>query len=205
MKTKTLILSSVAALTVSTVALAGHFGGNHFAKLDTNADGQVTPAEFQSAAAERIAAADSDGDGAVTPDEMKQHMKSKHAEHKAAFVAKLDANGDGELSRDEVSRMPEEKFTELDTDGNGTLSVEEFSAAGPKHHDKHGKRGPGKMLEMTDTNNDGKVDVQEAQAMADQFFSKLDRNSDGVLTSDEMKHPGKRGNHGKRGKKQPAE
>lgn len=44
----------------------------------------------------------------------------------------------------------------------------------------------GRMFERLDTNNDGKVTLAEAQAGAQARFNALDKNKDGVLSSDEL-------------------
>lgn len=47
--------------------------------------------------------------------------------------AKVDANADGQVTLEEATaagwEWTAEQFTAADTDGNGTLSVEEFTAA----------------------------------------------------------------------------
>jgi hypothetical protein len=62
--------------------------------------------------------------------------------------------------------------------------------------------GPGMIMEA-DANKDGKVTVQEAQAMRVARFDQMDANKDGFLDKDEMKaawkehgHRGHRGDHG---------
>lgn len=43
-----------------------------------------------------------------------------------------------------------------------------------------------------DTNSDGKVTIQEAQAKAKLHFEQMDKNKNGVLTKDELEGRGKR-------------
>ena len=206
MRIKTIVLSSLTVLTLGAVALAGPRGAHSFEKLDGNGDGKVTPAEMKRVAVERIVAADTDGDNAATPAEMKAHRQAMRSERQAKRFASKDKNGDGALTPDELSRMPESVFQKLDTDDSGSLSAEELAAKRSKRH--RGKRGKGeakrrggagKMLSKMDSNGDGKVDTLEAEAMASKRFARLDQNSDGVLTPDEMKRRRGRKGRGRRG------
>src|SRR5690606_9610018 len=113
-----------------------------------NGDGELSRDEASRMPDEKFAKLDTDGNGSLSEAELAAGKRghadpAKRAERQAKRFAKLDANNDGELSPDETKRMPEAVFQEIDTNSDGSLSAEEFSAAGPKH----GKRGPGKMLE----------------------------------------------------------
>ncbi len=69
-----------------------------------------------------------------------------------------------------------------------------------KAGEEHGpKRSPEEMLKKLDTNNDGKISLEEWKASprsqkdpahAEEMFKKLDTNHDGFITLDELKaHP----------------
>lgn len=175
---------------------------DRFAKKDTNGDGVLSNDEVPRMPQELFTKLDADGDGALSQDELSakfgKHGKSKAHKDPAARAArvgkrfaKLDKNADGGIARDEVPKMPEPRFSQMDSDGNGVISSDEFAAA--RSAKGHGKRwGKGKLPNV-DTNGDGKIDVAEAQAAAAQRFAKMDKNGDGVITEDERTHPGRKG------------
>ena len=70
-----------------------------------------------------------------------------------------------------------EAFKAMDTDGNGTISLEEFKAA-------HEKRIAERKAKMGD-----KWDEARAAKMptAEELFKKMDTNGDGALTPDELR------------------
>ena len=96
---------------------------------------------------------DANGDGKLDDSEkgaLRADMKAKHADMKAKMLAKYDANKDGKLDQSERAVMKTERaelaFKKLDTDGNGSISLDEFKAgrfarAGHVHGYKHGGRG----------------------------------------------------------------
>ena len=110
------------------VDVAKHYGEDFFNKLDTNGDGVVDRAEFIAGtinqsrilSKENIHAMyrmlDQDGDEALTIKELKEVFTT------------LPDSFDGE-QKNKVEKMWEEIFRKADTDGNGTLDIDEFTSA----------------------------------------------------------------------------
>jgi len=108
-------------------ARANRVISNKFRQLDRDANGQLSPAEFSMQAAET---------GPVQP----QDKVSGEA------FARLDTNADGNLSRDEVrdNVRLSTRFTTIDANGDGLLSLPEYIASAEIHDEdgKHGARPP---------------------------------------------------------------
>jgi hypothetical protein len=56
----------------------------------------------------------------------------------------------------------------------------------------HGERG-GRMMRMIDANGDGTISEDEAAAMADRMYTRLDQNNDGFLDKSEFAMPHRHG------------
>ncbi|TCL10170.1 Ca2+-binding EF-hand superfamily protein [Shimia isoporae] len=85
----------------------------------------------------------------------------------------LDTNGDGFITVEEMEAHAKSRFMQLDTDGDGAISLEEMKS---KFSAKEGSEG----------NSDRRA------KKLDKMFSKMDTNGDGKLTEDEMKPRGDR-------------
>ena len=135
-----------------------------------------------------------------------------------------DTNGDGKVSLAEFQQSHSDHMMRLDTNKDGKISEAEFKARpgmmghegppppraeGEKGKDRpmrremmekmHGER-QGMMFDMLDANDDGAVAKAEMDRMTSKRFKRMDKNSDGVLTGDELpKQPmkgGRRSHHG---------
>ncbi len=201
---KLAILPAAALVLVSTVAFSASANGGHgpMARVDASEDGKITQAESRTAAAAFFQKLDSDGNGVITQaeaDTARARRGDKGKEHAQARFSEKDANKNGKLERSEVSRMPDGKFKALDTNKDGALTQEEMMAGwAAKHGDRKAQREGGGKREghdpftQADSNKDGQVTKIEAQAQADARFKKADKNGDGVLSGDELRH----GRHG---------
>ena len=134
------------------------------------------------------------------------------AQQKAsAMFARMDANGDGLLNDADREARLAKRFDAMDTDKNGAISREEFTAG----HDRKGRgagkpdgmkmgeghkgghhggmghgmgHGMGGMLKgLADKNNDGAVSAAEFTEAHLAMFDKGDANRDGTLTAAERK------------------
>ena len=141
-----------------------------FAKLDANRDGFVTKQEAESAH-QRMAGA----------------MQERRAERRAARGAnagaafdRLDANKDGYLTRQEF-----EAGRQLRQQRRAMVMQQGGRPGGMMRMRAGMGFGHGRVFEMSDTNRDGRVSLQEATAAALQHFDRTDLNHDGRLTPEE--------------------
>jgi len=113
--------------------------GNIIHKFDKNGDGQVSRDEFPGPD-ECFASLDTNGDGNIDATEAAQTPGRPCPQWKRGgnFIQKFDKDGDGKVSKDEFPG-PEERFTRLDSNGDGYIDSSETPKGGPGH----GRRGPG--------------------------------------------------------------
>ncbi|MBI5659009.1 MAG: EF-hand domain-containing protein [Nitrosomonadales bacterium] len=110
-----------------------------FKRMDGNADGQVSKAEFNAFNARRFKEMDANKDGKVTREEMdvrvNQAMKNGLTHLNDRFAA-ADINQDGGLDYQEAQAMPvmQAYFSEVDTNKDGKVTREEYLAAMPLLH-----------------------------------------------------------------------
>lgn len=102
--------------------------------------------------------------------------------------ADLDADGDGQLSEEEFSSMGAAWLAEMDTDGDGLLSQEELAAAIVERMTEFADRSSARMIERLDENDDGMIGVDEIGHRHDpaEMFSRLDDDGDGLISEDEF-------------------
>lgn len=152
---------------------------------------------------------DADGNGVVTRAEAQASA--------AQMFAKMDANKDGKLdAADRAAQraaMQAKRFTDLDADGNGSISRAEWDKHGADRAAKraergeardnageagegrrhgmrgghHGKRGGhhGMMMGKADANGDKAISHAEFQTAALARFDAADANKDGQVTPEE--------------------
>jgi Ca2+-binding EF-hand superfamily protein len=166
-----------------------------FERLDTNHDGYVSRQEAD-AFGGKMEAMRAKMDGARQRME-KVRFNIQYGEStgrigdRGALFDKLDANHDGVISRQEFmngrAQMRENRVIVMrgNTDGMHPVSpmrpmrMHGMSMSG-------GSMGfGGRLFEMADTDHDGRVSLQEAEAVALAHFDRADLNHDGRITPDE--------------------
>lgn len=138
-----------------------------------------------------------------------------------AFMAIAGAAGSVAFAADHKGRHgegPREmRFEKADADSNGDVTFEEFAAAmksrlGNADADKDGKmtvaeiaseiermraeRMARRIVERFDVDGDGTLTMSEIESRQKKMFALLDRNDDGKLVKEEMRHGGKGRHHG---------
>lgn len=98
------------------------------------------------------------------------------ARSNSALLAGLDTDHDGTVSLDEAKSAAEKMFDKLDRDHDGTLSMREL-------------RGKLSAKEFTaaDTDHDGTISKDEYMAVVEQRFKAADVDNDGSLTPKELR------------------
>lgn len=110
-----------------------------FAAVDTNGDGAISRAEMETRRLEQFAKIDANSDGALTQAEMDAAAEQRKAERETRRTERMAA-----------------RFSEADTDGNGTLSIDEFEpGSGADRFDR------------LDTNQDGLLTKAEMETARD--------------------------------------
>ena len=119
-----------AASAPTPAATAGDIAAQ-FTKMDTNADGAVSPDEHASGAASMFATMDADGNGMVGMAEMDASQAAMGGDARMASAEKIkavDSDGDGQLSRDEHAQGAKTMYDQMDGDHDARLTPGEMQA-----------------------------------------------------------------------------
>lgn len=192
------IIFSAAALAGTAAAGGGHAHGggkDRMTKLDANKDGKVTLAELTQSKQSWLAEVDTNKDGAATTAELEAHSKAQREKHVQELFQRKDANRDGRLSREE-SGMPERWFDRNDENKDDALTPAELATGRGKGGKHHGDNRRGGKHARLDANSDGKIDRAEVTQSAAQMLQRLDKNTDGTLSAEELSAGHKRPHHG---------
>jgi Ca2+-binding EF-hand superfamily protein len=105
-----------------------------FDAIDTDKDGKLSLAELEAHRKAEFAAADTNGDAALSPEELSARQLARFnetlADRTARMIDNMDSDGNGSLSVDEIGEGPGERhFARIDRDNDGTISKEEAEAA----------------------------------------------------------------------------
>lgn len=159
-------------------ASAGHSGGKLFDKLDADGDGFITRAEESAMAERRFKKRDADGDGILSAEELKTRHQCKkrrwwgggkrschrcHKKHhwRAGLIEKMDTDGDGNVSMAEFSANSAEMFQKADTDGDERVTREEMRAAYKRHRQERCRERSERRFEKLDADGDGWLSREE--------------------------------------------
>lgn len=187
MMRKTTVSLAALGLAAICAAASAHPKGEIFlSKFDSNGDGKVTREEFMNASVERFDRMDANSDGKISQDELHAYMQQRQEARRQEKFKKIDANGDGNISRDEYlahkRSRAERQFSRMDKDSDGRLSGMEFG-----EHKRPGKhRRGGRIFEHLDKDRDGVVSREESNEGWSNWFAKIDRDGDKVITPAEL-------------------
>lgn len=151
-------------------------------KFDVNKDGKVSKEEFKGYMEKRFQRMDVDKDDTVSIDELEQYRRQQQNKGKKSKLARLDSDGDGSISKEEFIapriKQVEKKFLKLDKNKDGKLTAGEF----PKKKIQHSA-----LFENIDANKDGKISNEEKDAALERLFKRLDQDKNQMVTEKEIK------------------
>jgi len=147
MRISTIITGGLLSVALAGTALAGPMG----ARADIDKNGQLTKAELTAHLDQRFKAIDTNGNDQIETSEMqaaKQERQAERAERREARSGEtagkrsgehrggkqagkrgqIDANGDGIITRDEFGARALKRFDRADANGDGVVTQEERAA-----------------------------------------------------------------------------
>lgn len=108
----------------------------------------------------------------------------------------LDVDGDGQLTEEEFAAAQLVWLQKHDSDGDGALSSEEAQAAIMERLSKAASRMTEKMFGRLDSNGDGLIGADElGQMHSGRGFDHMDSDDDGMISEEEFdrkEHKGKK-------------
>ena len=106
-----------------------HSGKMLIANYDTNGDGTVTRAELEAGLKQYFWQADTNRDGRLDADEVAAANRRRITLDQSTAMPLIDWNQDGYVDFNEFAAGVRSQFEQLDLDGNGEVTIQEFRTA----------------------------------------------------------------------------
>jgi hypothetical protein len=122
--------------------------------------------------------------GIAIPVMAQQREGREPGEHRQQMLEEFDSDSDGAVSNTEFTNRTQERFAELDANGDAQVTTVELAA----HFD--GEQLPMRALRRfnsADADGDGTVTQSEFDTAAGDLFARLDGDVDGIVTPDEAR------------------
>jgi hypothetical protein len=113
----------------------------------------------------------------------------RHGGFGPGFLERVDTNGDGRATQAEIDQIRQDRLAEFDGNGDGSLTLEEFEALWLSVM----RERMVDSFQALDDDGDAVVTVEEYVEPFSRVVSRLDRNDDCELTSDDMRRRHHRG------------
>lgn len=98
-------------------------------RLDTDKDGSISKEEFSARRVENFKTMDPDGDGRITkaelPEAMERLREARRREQMERSFSELDKNGDGAVTQDEFLAAGNDRFERMDRNDDGKLTPQD--------------------------------------------------------------------------------
>ncbi len=188
-------------------------------RFDGDKDGKVTRAELDARIKEKFQRADLDGDGVITDADLPPMMRDRgilsgkgHVGHRRGrrgarmmrFLRDADTNADGQISFEEAMAASGKRFARFDRNKDGAVDKSDLDLLRNEIVDYRVKR----LMHRFGASGDGKLTKEQFAKFRNDRFARMDYNSDGELSRDELPRRHKRmwrrwkewrGDHGDRG------
>lgn len=128
----TLVLTAAPALALQAPAISPdqlRQAINRVKEADSNHDGMITRAEWQTYRAAQFSRFDRNGDGILSEADRPRLVGRRDGGRLAEMMALLDQNHDGKVSRTEFVNGPMPAFDQVDLDHNGVVDGYEIKQA----------------------------------------------------------------------------
>ena len=159
------------------------------ARLDPDADGKISQAEFVQARTARLTTLDTDRDGQVTAAERQVGRQAMRATRAAARFDRLDADRNGEISRAEFdsartarAEAPRQARRAEGRRGQRMHAPRAGAGRWAQRAEHRMNRTPGRGPDA----RPAAVVIADVQTRAAANFTRLDKDSDGFLTAPEV-------------------
>jgi hypothetical protein len=152
MRITTILTGGLLSVALAGTALAGPMG----ARADIDKNGQLTRTELTNHIDQRFKAIDANGNGQIETAEMqaaKQERQAKRAERREARSGEAIGKRSGERRGENRGGRHADKRGQIDANGDGVISRDEFGARALKRFDR------------ADANSDGVVTQEERATM----------------------------------------
>ncbi len=159
-------------------------------RLDSNSDGKISIDELQKVQTDRFNKMDVNRDGVLSGEEFNEYHQQLQSKILQRQFLRFDKNSDGKLDNGEyqaVGQMSKGRaiqhnlpaFAQADSDRDNMISLTEWQVLRPQ-------KARTAVFQKLDSNKDGKIAQDEFWQSRQEWFKKMDSNSDNFLTVKEI-------------------